>query len=77
MNKENLEIKIPQRVKVKVTLEVSVDILKWADYHRVTAGVDETLRQAVKADAKDYFENNALDMNEKMGPNFTEIAEIL
>ena len=65
------------KVKVKVTLEVEADILAWADYHRVTAGIDQTLRQAVKADVKDFFENNQTEMNEKMGPNFMEIAEII
>ena len=68
-NKENT-------IQVKVALIVEVDAAAWADYHRIDQGLDQTLRVAVTADVKDYF-NDEDAMNEKMGEAFKAIAKIV
>ena len=41
--------------KVKVTLELEVDVRGWAIEYGVEPEVDQTLISAVKADVKEYF----------------------
>tara|TARA_R100001082_G_C4331080_1_gene145675 strand:- start:691 stop:975 length:285 start_codon:yes stop_codon:yes gene_type:complete len=41
--------------KVKVTLELEIDVLGWAKEYYVRPNVDQTLISAVKADVKEYF----------------------
>ena len=48
--------------KVKVTLDIEVDVKGWAVQYDVEPAIDETLIKAVKRDAKEYFETMSLEM---------------
>tara|TARA_R100001198_G_C5194345_1_gene185798 strand:- start:108 stop:320 length:213 start_codon:yes stop_codon:yes gene_type:complete len=48
--------------KVKVTLDIEVDVAGWAIQYGVEPAIDETMITAVKRDVKDYFETMSLEM---------------
>jgi len=48
--------------KVKVTLDIEVDVEGWAVQYDVEPAIDETLIKAVKHDVKEYFETMSLEM---------------
>ena len=48
--------------KVKVTLDIEVDVAGWAVQYDVQPAIDETMITAVKRDAREYFETMSLEM---------------
>ena len=48
--------------KVRVTLDIEVDVAGWAVQYDVQPAIDETMITAVKRDVKDYFETMSLEM---------------
>ncbi len=48
--------------KVKVTLEIEVDVKGWAVQYDVEPAIDQTLIKAVKHDVKEYFETMSLEV---------------
>jgi len=63
-------------VAVKVTLTIEVEAKEWIDYHRVEPTMDQTPRQALIADVKDFFEDGEY-LTEQLGSNFSSVARIV